>query len=109
MTSDSTWCLYVLECADGSLYTGITNNLAKRVKTHNSGKGSKYTRARLPCVLSIYAQCPSKSFAAKSEIRFKKLPREKKLKYISTSLENFFEDFCADLFLKDSQQLQAIS
>ena len=45
------WCVYILKCSDGSLYTGISNSLSQRVDTHNSGKGAKYTKSRLPVTL----------------------------------------------------------
>ncbi|MEN6584602.1 MAG: GIY-YIG nuclease family protein, partial [Sulfuricella sp.] len=61
------WHCYLLECADGSLYTGITNDLDKRVAAHNDGAASKYTRARLPVRL-VYAEAhPDRSSASKRE------------------------------------------
>ena len=72
------WFLYVLECSDGSFYTGISNNLEKRITEHNSGKGSKYARARLPVRL-IYSECvETKSQALKREIEVKRLTRTQK-------------------------------
>ena len=58
---------YILECSDGSLYTGYTNDLERRVRVHNMGKGAKYTRARLPCRLVYYETFLSKSEAMKRE------------------------------------------
>ena len=69
--------MYVLECADGSLYTGYTTDVEKRVKTHNAGKGAKYTRARLP--VKLLYQEPS---AMSAEALFKKKSRQAKLNYI---------------------------
>ncbi len=74
----SEWYIYLLECFDGTYYTGITNNLEKRIFLHNSGKASKYTRARLPVRLLFSKEVENKSQALKEEYRIKKLPRHKK-------------------------------
>ena len=76
------WYIYILECADGSLYTGITNNLNKRIETHNKGKGSKYTRSRLPVSLKVSFEVENRSLASKEEYRIKQLTREEKLKLL---------------------------
>lgn len=68
----------MLKCADGSYYTGWTNNLEKRLKAHNQGKGSKYTRSRIPVELVYYESFPSKEEAMKREAAIKKLSRSKK-------------------------------
>ena len=74
--------MYVLKCADGSLYTGYTTDLAHRLKTHNAGKGAKYTRARLPVEL-LYSECfASKEEAMSAESYFKQKNRKQKLEYI---------------------------
>lgn len=75
--------VYVLKCRDGSLYTGYTNDLKKRLKMHNDGKASKYTRSRRP--VKLIAQWPfaNKSDAIRYEIKFKSLPRKSKLAEIS--------------------------
>ncbi|MGL4451943.1 MAG: GIY-YIG nuclease family protein [Sarcina sp.] len=75
--------IYILKCADGTLYTGWTNNLEKRVITHNKGKGAKYTRARLPVELVYSEVFESKVDAQKREYAIKKLKRSEKLKLIS--------------------------
>ena len=78
----SEFYVYVLECADKTLYTGYTNDLDKRLKAHNSGKGVKYTRSRRPVRL-IYSECfESKSEALKREYQIKQLTRTQKLKLI---------------------------
>jgi len=78
----SEFYVYVLECADKTLYTGYTNDLDKRLKAHNSGKGAKYTRSRRPVRL-IYSECfESKSEALKREYQIKQLTRTQKLKLI---------------------------
>ncbi len=69
---------YMLECSDNTYYTGWTTNLKKRLKTHNSGKGSKYTRARLPVKLVYWEYQDTRSQAQKREAEIKKLNRAKK-------------------------------
>ena len=78
--------VYVLECADKSLYTGITNNLENRVEKHNLGTASKYTRGRRPVKVIYYEQAYSKSAALKREIQIKKLKKEDKIKLVKTNL-----------------------
>jgi putative endonuclease len=73
------WFCYILECSDGTLYTGITTDIEKRISTHNKGKGAKYTKARLPVVLKWVTKCENKSEASKLEWKIKQLPRSKKL------------------------------
>ena len=73
----SCW-VYVLECGDGSYYTGWTNDLARRVKTHQSGKGGKYTRSRLPVRLIKKWRAKNRSAAMAKEARFKSLSRKEK-------------------------------
>ena len=77
------WFVYIIECCDNSLYTGITNNLENRIKTHNEGKGAKYTRARRPVTLRYYESASDKSSASKREIAIKKLSRSQKIKLIN--------------------------
>lgn len=75
--------VYILCCADGTLYTGITTNLERRVAEHNSGKGAKYTRARLP-VLAVYRErCADKPAALRRELQIKRLARREKLALIA--------------------------
>lgn len=75
---------YILECGDGTLYTGWTNDLKKRVKRHNEGKGAKYTRSRLPVKLVYQESFDTKQEAMKWEAQIKKLTRKKKLLLIDT-------------------------
>lgn len=77
------WYVYMLECSDGTIYTGITNNIEARILKHNSGKGAKYTRSRTPVKLKAQWMYEIKSEAAKAEYRFKKLSRLKKLELIN--------------------------
>ena len=76
------WYVYILECSDGSLYTGITNDLIKRLETHNKGKGAKYTKTRLPVKLRTSFEAEDRSKASKEEYRIKQLTREQKLKLL---------------------------
>ena len=72
------WLVYLLRCRDGSLYTGITNDLPKRLKAHAAGKASRYTRSRLPVTLAYTEPQPSRSAALKREAAIKKLTRPQK-------------------------------
>lgn len=74
------WFVYILECADKTLYTGITNNLDKRIKAHADGKGAKYTRGRGPLILRYTENHPTKGFALQREAVIKSLGRAQKLK-----------------------------
>ncbi|HEY9703774.1 MAG TPA: GIY-YIG nuclease family protein [Allocoleopsis sp.] len=76
------WFIYILECADGSLYTGITNDLDKRIKAHSEGKGAKYTKGRGPFKLLHCFMHPSKSSASQREAEIKKWPKEEKIRHI---------------------------
>ncbi len=78
---------YILQCSDGSLYTGYTNNLEKRITKHNSGKGAKFTRGRGPVQLMFSEEFPSKEQAMARETEIKKLTRHKKLKIIKGDKE----------------------
>ena len=71
---------YILTCADGSLYTGWTDDLEKRLAAHNAGKGGKYTRSRRPVRLSYYEEFEQKTEAQSREWQIKQLTREQKLK-----------------------------
>lgn len=84
--------MYVLECADGSLYTGYAVDVQARLAAHNAGKGAKYTRARLPVSLLAYAEFASKHDAMHAEYIFKQLSRnEKDVLLLSASHSNFEE------------------
>lgn len=74
--------VYLLRCVDDSLYCGYTNNLTKRVETHNRGKGAKYTRRRTPVTLVYSEEFKTKSEALKREHQIKKLSRKEKLALI---------------------------
>jgi len=72
------WIVYILRCADDSLYTGITTDLKARVEKHNAGTASKYTRSRLPAELVWSEQCESETQARKHEYVIKKLTKVEK-------------------------------
>lgn len=78
----NSWQLYILRCCDGSLYTGITTDVQKRLAAHNVGKGAKYTRGRGPLELVYREDCGDHSAALKRELEIKSLTREEKLKLI---------------------------
>lgn len=73
---------YIVECADGTLYSGWTNDLEKRVAAHNAGQGAKYTRSRRPVTLKYYEEFDDKNEALRREAALKKLSRAEKLKLI---------------------------
>ncbi len=77
------YSVYILECGDGSLYTGITNDLPKRLRAHEEGKGAKYTRSHLPVKLVYTEECPDKGSALRRELAIKALSREEKLDLIN--------------------------
>ena len=76
---------YIVKCSDGSLYTGWTNNLEKRIKDHNAGRGAKYTKARRPVVFVYKEEFPTKQEAMKREWEIKRLSRKEKLSMIENS------------------------
>lgn len=73
---------YVLTCKDGTLYGGYTNNLERRTKLHNEGKGAKYTRGRGPVTLTYYETFANKGEALRAEYQFKRLTRKKKEEFL---------------------------
>ncbi len=76
------WVFYILRCRDGSLYTGISNDLERRIIQHSKGIASRYTRSRLPVKLVFFKQTGTKSSALKAEIIVKNLSRTEKLRLI---------------------------
>lgn len=75
--------VYILKCSDNTLYTGWTTSLEKRLKAHNSGKGAKYTKPRLPVEIVYFEEFQDKKDAMKREYAIKQLSREEKLNLIS--------------------------
>lgn len=90
MPNSSIWHLYLIECVDGSLYTGITTDVARRFKEHFSGKGARYTRSHKALRLVASRPVGSRSDALRAELAIKRLPKEKKtlavrsLSFVST-------------------------
>ena len=78
------YSIYILKCSDGSLYTGITNDIENRMKMHQSGKGSKYVRAHMPFELVYSEEVETKSEALKREIEIKKMSRSQKFSLLKT-------------------------
>lgn len=79
--------VYMLRCVDGTLYTGWTNDVQKRLAAHNDGRGAKYTRSRRPVLLVYEEECEDKSAALRREVALKRLSRAEKLKLIETYQE----------------------
>ncbi len=75
--------VYIVKCSDGTLYTGWTNDIEKRIEKHNKGQGAKYTRARLPVSLVYKEVYETKSEAMKREYEIKQMSRKEKLILIS--------------------------
>lgn len=73
---------YIVECSDGSLYTGWTNDLDKRIRAHNAGKGAKYTKSRRPVSLVYREEFQTREEAMRREWEIKQMTREKKMKMI---------------------------
>jgi putative endonuclease len=78
-TSKNSWVCYLLQCADNTIYCGITNDLDKRLAAHNAGEGAKYTRGRTPLQLVYAEPCADKSTALKRELQIKRMSRSEKL------------------------------
>lgn len=85
---ETNWYLYILRCGDGTLYTGITTDVQRRLEEHRSGKGAKYTRGRGPLELVYRESCEDYSNALKREYAVKHLNRREKLKLISEIEKN---------------------
>ena len=79
---------YIVECSDGTLYTGWTNDIEKRLKAHNEGKGAKYTRCRTPVKLVYLEESDTKQQAMSREAKIKQLSRQEKEKLIDGSINS---------------------
>lgn len=77
-SADASWLVYMLECADGSLYTGVTNDMARRLEQHNDGSGARYTRSRRPVKLRYQETCADRSDALLRECSLRLLSRKEK-------------------------------
>lgn len=82
MADAPSWNVYMLRCHDGTLYTGATNNLERRLATHNRGRGAAYTRARLPVTLVYSEPAEDRSAALRREAALKRLSRAQKLRLV---------------------------
>jgi putative endonuclease len=80
------YLIYILKCSDGTLYTGYTNNLEKRIEAHNAGKGAKYTRGRRPVKMVYSEKFRSKSKALKREWEIKKMERVEKINLLGKDM-----------------------
>ena len=84
-TREPRWHVYLVRCADGTLYTGVTTDVARRVAQHNAGTASRYTRSRRPVVLAYQKRVGDRGAALRREIAIKKLSREEKESLISSA------------------------
>lgn len=82
------WVVYILRCADGSLYTGITTDLTRRVEQHNAGKGARYTRGRSPVAVIYQESAATVGDALRREREIKALPRTGKERLVQTPLRS---------------------
>jgi len=78
------WCVYLLRCSDGTLYTGITNDLGKRLTAHRAGRGARYTRGRCPLTLLHAESASTRGAALRREHQIKSLRRREKLAFLDT-------------------------
>lgn len=85
MMKQKAWSVYIVECKDGRLYTGISNNVKKRIADHNKGRGCRFTKCRYPVELVYQEKCVTKSTARKRELEIQGFTRGKKLSLISES------------------------
>ena len=81
-TTSDAWFLYILKCKDATYYTGVTNDLERRLRMHQEGTASRYTRSRLPVKMLYHETCESRSDALKKEHAIKKLSRSDKEAYM---------------------------
>ncbi|TDK22721.1 GIY-YIG nuclease family protein [Luteimonas aestuarii] len=78
-----TWCVYLLECGDGTWYAGITNDLDARLQAHREGRGARYTRGRGPLRLLAMRGYPDRAAASRAEWQLKRLPKPRKLGFFA--------------------------
>ena len=87
---EKAWSIYIIKCKDGRLYTGISNDVEKRVRAHNRGKGCRFTKNRYPVRLVYQEECGTKSAAQKREIKIQRFTRSKKLSLINSMYKGSF-------------------
>ena len=100
------WFLYALRCADDTLYTGVTTDVRRRVREHNSGRGARYTSGRRPVKLIGVWRFANRSAAQRAEARFRKLSRKEKLRHVAQQLPVAGSSFCQEEAI--SEQLNEI-
>ncbi len=88
MNKGNKWCVYILECEDGSLYTGATNDLVRRFNEHRKGKGSKFVNSRKAVKIVFSEECKDRYAAFAREREIKGFSRQKKLKLVKSNLNN---------------------
>ena len=86
------WWVYILECRDGTLYTGCTDDIPRRLTMHNAGRGAKYTRGRGPVTLRYREEAPDKSAALRREAALKRLTRAEKQALIALYNEEIYDN-----------------
>lgn len=91
MSKEHGWWVYILRCADGTLYTGMAADVDKRLRAHNEGLGAKYTRSRLPVELAYREACESRSAALRREAAIKRLKRPEKLALVQNGANGDIE------------------
>ena len=89
---ESFWHIYIIKCKDSLLYTGVTKNLKRRIREHNSGNGCRFTKYRAPVKLMYREKAASRSAALKREAAIKRLARKKKLELIKCKNKPFFRE-----------------
>jgi putative endonuclease len=92
----STWFMYALRCVDGTLYAGVTTDLARRTAEHNAGRGARYTAGRCPVKLVAAWRFPDRGAAQRAEARFRRLSRARKLALVAQRLSFEGAAFCCD-------------
>ncbi len=108
MLRPMSWHVYLLSCADGALYCGVTTDVARRVAEHNAGTASRCTRARLPVALAASAPCVDKGAALRLELAVKKRPRAKKMAFLLAQPGAGLTDACLpDNNEADGQQAES--
>ena len=96
--------LYVVECADGTWYTGYTTNVEERIKAHNAGLGAKYTRSRGPVKLIAQAEFTNKHDAMSAEYHFKRLKRKRKERLVQQSQTKPFAAILRETFFRRGEE-----
>tara|TARA_B110001469_G_scaffold105251_1_gene104538 strand:+ start:350 stop:658 length:309 start_codon:yes stop_codon:yes gene_type:complete len=84
-SKESSWCVYILKCSDNTYYTGITNNIKRRIQQHETNKGAKYTKGRGPFSLVYQNNCKNRGEASQKEYAIKKLTLTEKITLITTN------------------------